>query len=120
MDPVHVDLLDLVADDHDEAGHVRAHACDHRVPDALRRTETKGAFGAGCHQGLGNMSYVAVAPALIPDRCDVARVLGPGGTKGYPGHGIDSRRTAAPHRPLGRATGAGGWDTGARDQDRNP
>src|SRR5215218_4743587 len=71
----HVDLLDLVADDHGEAGDLAADHGDGGVADAPGGPGPEGVLLPGGGQLRGHVAEVAVPPAEVPDRRDRRRVL---------------------------------------------
>jgi hypothetical protein len=75
----HVDLLDLVADDHGEASDLAAGHGDGGVVDPPGGPGPEGVLLPGGRQLRGHVAEVAVPPAEVPDGRDRRRVLRPGG-----------------------------------------
>ena len=84
-----VDLLRLVADDHDEAGDLPVDDGHGRVAHALGRPRAERLVGADADELVRNVLEMAVAPAATPDLGDRGGVAG----LGRPDHSPCLRKT---------------------------
>jgi hypothetical protein len=71
-----VDLLDLVAADHDETGHLASDDRHRRVAHPGGRAHRERLRCAEGGQRLGHMAGMAVVPAVMPDVRDDIGVVG--------------------------------------------
>src|SRR5262245_47914315 len=92
-----VDLLDLVAGHHDEAGHVVADDRDRRTSDGLGRSPVEVLGSTNLDQLFGNVAEMAVRPAGSPDLGDDGGVRRIGGTDCHAGMRCAHRMTVC-HR----------------------
>ena len=78
----HVDLLDLVADDHDEARDLAVDLRHGGVGDPAGRTVVEGRERTPFGQPVGHVAGVGEVPALVPDVRDAGGVLRGAGAEG--------------------------------------
>ena len=78
----HVDLLDLVADDHDEARDLAVDLGHGGVGDPAGRPVVERRERASFGQPVGHVPGVGDVPARVPDVGDRGRVVGGAGAQG--------------------------------------
>ena len=83
-----VDLLDLVADHHDEAGDAPVELDDRRVLDPPGRPVAERLERASFGQAVGHVARMGEVPALVPDVGHGGRVVRCRGAASH--HGPDS------------------------------